>query len=218
MGFPFCYSLRISEYLLHLLLHPKMIELIRSSKFVSEEVVVVLKLIRRDIFIRFNSLTFAWTALSCFRSTGKPFFSQVALSGFQLSGCIDFFLFIPNFFLNRPFGFSIHCDALFLPKSPFRVFHLPGHLCVVSFDYVCIRRVRQVVAVHGGQDHCPTRKDVVDHKWSFVSRSPLAPGITVRKDDPLDYKISDLIYLTSDFLVESLDHLFLIRLTLENSS
>ena len=66
MGFPFCYSLCISEYLVPLLLRPKMIELIRSSGFVSEEIEVVLKVIRRDIIIRFNSLTFAWTALSGF--------------------------------------------------------------------------------------------------------------------------------------------------------
>ena len=103
------------------------------------------KVIRRDIVIRFNSLTFAWTALSGFRSIGKPFFAQVALSGFQLSGYTDF-LFIPNFCLNRPFGFSIHRDTLFLP----RCVNLEGHLCVVSFDYVYVRRVRQVVAVHGG--------------------------------------------------------------------
>ena len=93
MGFPFCYSLRISEYLIYSLLHPKMIELIRSSEFVSEE--IFLKVIRRDIVIRFNSLTFAWTALSGFQSTGKPFFAQVALLGFQLAGCTAFFFIYP---------------------------------------------------------------------------------------------------------------------------
>ena len=93
MGFPFRYSLRISEYFVCLFLHPKMIGLIRSSEFVSEE--IVFKVIRRDIVIRFSSLTFAWTALSGLRSTGKPFFSQVALSGFQLAGCTVFFLFYP---------------------------------------------------------------------------------------------------------------------------
>ena len=99
MGFPSRYSLRISEYLVHLLLRPKMIELIRSPEFICEE--IVLKVIRRDIVIRFNSLTFAWTSLSSFLSTGKPFFAQVALSGFQLVGCTDFFFnFIPNFCPN----------------------------------------------------------------------------------------------------------------------
>ena len=73
MGFPFCYSLRISEYPVHSLLRPKMIGLIRSSEFVTEE--INLKAIRRDIVIRFNSLTFSWTALSGFQSTGKPFFA-----------------------------------------------------------------------------------------------------------------------------------------------
>ena len=144
MGFTFCYILRISEYLVHSLPRPKMIGLIRSSEFVSEE--IVLKVIRRDIVIRFSSLTFAWTSLSGFRSTGKPFFSQVSLSGFQLAGCTIFFCFIPNFFLNRPFGFSIQRDALFLP----RCVNLAGHLCVVSFHYVCIDGMRKVVTIHGG--------------------------------------------------------------------
>ena len=75
MGFPFCYSLCNSENLVHLLLCPKMIELIRSPELVCEE--IVLKVIRRDIVIRFNSLTFAW----------------IALSGFQLAGCTDFFVY-----------------------------------------------------------------------------------------------------------------------------
>ena len=91
MGFPFCYSLRISEYLVHLLLRPKIIELIRSSEFVYEE--IILKVIRQDIVIRFNSLNFFRTSLSGFRSIGKPFFFQVALSGFQLAGCTVFFVY-----------------------------------------------------------------------------------------------------------------------------
>ena len=86
MGFPFCYSLRVSEYPVHLLLRLKMIELIKNFEFVIGSQEVVYKVIRRDIVIRFNSLTFAWTALSGFQSTGKPFFSQVSLSGFQLVG------------------------------------------------------------------------------------------------------------------------------------
>ena len=92
MGFPFCYSLHNSEYLVRSLLRPKMIELIRSPKLVCEE--IALKVIRRDIVIRFNSLNFAWTALLGFQSTGKPLFAQVALSDFQLAGCTDF-LFYP---------------------------------------------------------------------------------------------------------------------------
>ena len=140
MGFPFCYSLRIFEYLVCLLLRPKMIGLIRSSEFFSEE--FVLKVIRQDIVIRFNSLTFAWTALSGFRSTVKPFFAQVALSGFQLAGCTDFFILSLIFART----FLVRRDALVFP----RCVNLAGLLCVVSFDYVCICRVRQVVAVHGG--------------------------------------------------------------------
>ena len=90
-----------------------MIELIRSFELVCEE--IVLKVIRRDIVIRFNSLTFSWTSLSGFKSTKKPLFAQVGLSGFQLAGCTDLCLLIPNFFLNHPFGFLIHRDALFFP-------------------------------------------------------------------------------------------------------
>ena len=57
MGFPLCYSLRNSEYLVHSLLRPQMIGLIKSLELVREE--IVLEVIRRDIVIRFNSLTFA---------------------------------------------------------------------------------------------------------------------------------------------------------------
>ena len=108
MGFPFCYSLHNSEYLVYSLLRPPMIGLIRSLELVGEE--LVLKVIRQDIVIRFNSLNFSWTGLSGFRSTGKPFFSQVALLGFQLAGCTNFFYFIPNFartfwFAGMPFFF-----------------------------------------------------------------------------------------------------------------
>ena len=49
------------------------------------------------------SLTFAWTALSGFQSTGIPIFAQAAFSGFRLAGCTDFFHFIP-YFCPNPFG------------------------------------------------------------------------------------------------------------------
>ena len=141
MGFPFCYSLHNSEYLVHSLLRPPMIGLISSLGLVGEE--ISLKVIRRDLVIHFNSLTFAWIALSGFQSTGKPFFAQVALSDFQLAGCTDFFYFIPNFCPNL----LVHRDApFFLP----RCVNLAGLLCVVSFDYVRIRKVWQIVGIHGG--------------------------------------------------------------------
>ena len=92
MGFPFCYSFHNSEYLVHSLLRPPMMGLIRSLELVGED--IVLKVIRRDIVTRFNSLTFAWTSLSGFQSTGLPLFSQAALSSFQLAGCTNF-LFYP---------------------------------------------------------------------------------------------------------------------------
>ena len=114
--------------------------LIRSLELVDEE--IILKVIRRDIVIRFNSLTFAWIALSGFQSTGKPFFAQVALSGFQLAGCTDFFVL--SLIFSRTF--LVRRDALVLP----RCVNLAGLLCVVSFDYVCVHRVWKVVDIHSG--------------------------------------------------------------------
>ena len=64
----------------------------------------------------------------------------------------------------------------------------------------------------------PPEKMFLIKKWSFVGRSLFSLGITLRQDDPLDYKIPDLIYLASEFLVESLDHPFLVCLTMANSS
>ena len=128
-------------------------------------------MIQQSIVIRFKSLTFAWTTLSGFQPTGIPFFAQAALSGFQLAGCTIFFvlslIFARTFLVRR--------DALVLP----RCVNLAGLLCVVSFDYVRVHRVRKVVAIYSGQDHCPTREYAFDHKWSFVCRSPFSPGITL---------------------------------------
>ena len=61
-----------------------------------------------SIFVLFfwRSLTFAWIALSGFQSTG------------------NIFLYAPNFCLDCPFEFSIHRDAHFRLKPPFRVFDL----------------------------------------------------------------------------------------------
>ena len=103
---------------------------------------VVCKVIQWDIVIRFNSLTFAWTSLSSFQSTGIPFFAQAALSGFQFSGCTNFFVLSLIFART----FLVHRDALVLP----RYVNLAGLLCIVSFDYVRVRKMRQVVTIHGG--------------------------------------------------------------------
>ena len=66
---------------------------------------IVSEVIRRDIVIRFNSLTFAWTFLSGFQSTGIPFLAQGAFSGFRLAGCTDFFcislIFSRTLFVRR---------------------------------------------------------------------------------------------------------------------
>ena len=59
---------------------------------------------------------------------------------------------------------------------------------------------------------------MLNHKWPFVRRGPFSPGITLRKDDALDYQVSDVILFLSDLLVEFPDHPFLVRLTMTNSS
>jgi len=50
-----------------------------------------------------KSLTFAWNALSGFQSTGSIFL-----------------FYAPNFCLDRPFGFSVHQDALYCLCRLFR--------------------------------------------------------------------------------------------------
>ena len=56
-----------------------------------------------SLFLYMKSLTFVWITLSGFQSTG-----------------IIFLLYAPNFFLDRPLGFSIHRDAPFCLSLPFR--------------------------------------------------------------------------------------------------
>ena len=52
------------------------------------------------------------TAFRVFSPPGNPFLPKSPFRVFNLPG-VYIFLFIPNFFLNRPFGFSIHRDAHF---------------------------------------------------------------------------------------------------------
>jgi len=54
-------------------------------------------------FFFWKSLTFAWTALSGFRSTGSIFL-----------------FYAPNFCLDHPFGFSVHRGALYCLSRLFR--------------------------------------------------------------------------------------------------
>ena len=77
------------------------------------------------------SLTFAWTALSGFQSTGIPIFAQAALSGFRLVGCTDFYSFHP-LFLPEPFWFA--GKPLFLP----RYVNLAGLLFMRSIFSLCL--------------------------------------------------------------------------------
>ena len=128
--------------------------------------------------------------------------------------------YIPNFFLDRPFEFSVHQDTLFCPgllfkfstyhvysifiyipdflPEPFwfagmplffpRPVNLAGlYLCVVSFHYVHIDRVRKIVTIHGGQNHGSTRKYTFDDKWPFVRGSPFSPEITLWQYDVFDH-------------------------------
>ena len=90
------------------------------------------------------SLTFAWTALSGFQSTGIPFFAQAAFSGFWLAECIVFFI----------------CISLI---------NLAGLCsCVVFSDYVHIHWVRRIVTVHSSKCFHTARRCLFDRTW-FVA-------------------------------------------------
>ena len=132
-------------------------------------------MIQQDIVIRFNSLTFAWTALSGFQSTGIPFFPKPPFRVFNLPGvqiCVLSLIFARIFLVRR--------DALVLP----RCINLASLLCVVSFNYVRIYRVRQVVAIHGGQYHCSTREYDFDYKRSFMKFWQQILNVTVNVMTP----------------------------------
>ena len=106
---------------------------------------------QRDIVIRLKSLTFAWTALSGFQSTGIPFFSQAALLGFHLAGCTIFFVLSLIFART----FLVRQDALIFAQDG----QPSGSLsCVVPFDYVGVHRMRKIVTIHGGKYHSTARK------------------------------------------------------------
>ena len=66
------------------------------------------KVIWWDIVIRFNSLTFAWIALSGFRSTGKPLFNPSRPFGFSAYRCTNFFIL--SLIFSRTF--MVRQDAL----------------------------------------------------------------------------------------------------------
>src|ERR1051325_1845575 len=59
--------------------------------------------------------------------------------------------------------------------------------CVVFFDYVCVHRVWEVFAIHGAKYHNSAGKYYLDYKWSLIGGIPFAPGITLWKNDALDY-------------------------------
>jgi len=72
-------------------------------------------------FLFFLSLTFAWTALSGFQSTGNVLF-----------------FYAPNFCLDRPFGFSVHRGAQSCLRSPSRVFDLASSLFSFSLFFLAM--------------------------------------------------------------------------------
>ena len=115
---------------------------------------------------------FSWTALSGFQSTGIPFFSQAAFSGFRLAGCTIFFYFHPLFF-PEPFWFA--GKPLFLP----RCVNLAGlWLCVVFLTISTLSECRELplleVFCHATR-RCLTRQDSLLEcpKWL---RRRFAPG------------------------------------------
>src|SRR3954470_20885254 len=137
---------------------------------------------------------------------------------FRFSAYRDSICLVSNFFLDRLFRFSIHRDAHFLPKLPFQVFNSAScSLREVLFDYVRIHRVWEILAIHSGKQHGSAGEYFLDYKWSLISGSPLAPGVTLWQDDTFDNQITGLICQTFDFLVEGFDHTFLVQLAVINS-
>src|SRR3954463_9526026 len=137
---------------------------------------------------------------------------------FRFSSYRDSICLVSNFFLDRPFGFSIHRDAHFLPKLPFQVFNLASFSSSeVLFDYVRIHRVWEILAIHSGKQHGTAGEYFLDYKWSLISGSPLAPGVTLWQDDAFDNQATNLVCLTFDFFVEGFDHTLLVQLTMTNS-
>jgi len=77
-----------------------------------------------------KSLTFAWTALSGFQSTGSMFL-----------------FYAPNFCLDRPFGFSVHQGALYCLSRLFRFSTFWAFWFFVSLDYDCILLKAEVLSI-----------------------------------------------------------------------
>ena len=70
----------------------------------------------RYSYLSFINLIFAWTALSGFRLIEALILAWVA---YNLSELFHIHFFVPNFCLDRPFGFSIHREAHFCLGRPF---------------------------------------------------------------------------------------------------
>src|SRR3954470_24250768 len=134
----------------------------------------------------------------------KPPFRVFDLAGIFVS--FSFFCLIPLFFL---FLFS----SLF---SFFLLFFLSG-LCEVFFDYICVHRVRKVLAIHCCKHHGTAREYFLHNKGAFIRRSPLASCIALRKNDSFEYQVTWFIALGSHPLIKSFPHLLLVHLTMSNS-
>jgi len=79
----------------------------------------------------------------------------VKVRGLKLQ--LSLFLYVSNFCMNRPFGFSVHRDALFLPKPPFQVWDLSSYF----FLYICLKFL-----------HGPPFWDFSPSRRSFLPKLP----------------------------------------------
>src|SRR3954471_19294714 len=138
----------------------------------------------------------------------RPFLPKPPFRVFNLAGIFVSF----SFFCLIHFLFSFFFFLLFFLFS----FFLPG-LCEVFFDYICIHRVRKVLAIHCCKHHGTAREHFLHNKGTFIRWSPLASWITLRKNDSFEYQVTWFIALGSHPLVKSFSHLLLVHLTMTNS-
>ena len=76
----------------------------------------------------------------------------------------------------------------------------------------------EIFTIHGSQHHGTARENSLDNKWPFIGGSLFASGVALWKNDSFYHQVTSLIYSRLDLFVESLDHTFLIPLTMKNSS
>src|SRR4051812_43316575 len=109
-----------------------------------------------------------------------PFLPKPPFRVFNLAGIfVSFSFFCLIHFLSFSFSFSFFFSSFFL-----------SGLCEVFFDYICVHRVRKVLAIHCCKHHGTAREYFLYNKGAFIRRSPLASWISVRKNDSFEYQVT----------------------------